>query len=156
MFFTRVPFAATLLAVAILTAPSAHAQEASPDFPGQVQTTLPSNEQFLGEIQDTLPTSDLASLADQTNLSVITGQDLVSQLNSALITAPDDMSRSRIEGVLTHVQASVNALQMAQAETGLDAARGRLDQARGEAQEGLDELRPFVLGMVSTGAITGK
>ena len=55
-----------------------------------------------------------------------------------------------------HTQAAVDSLSMVQSETSLDSARGRLDQARGEVQESLDELRLFVLGLVSIGAITGK
>jgi hypothetical protein len=51
--------------------------------------------------------------------------------------------------VLTHTQAAVASVHLAQLETTADAARGRLDQARGEAQEGLDELRPFVLGLAT-------
>jgi hypothetical protein len=157
MLLKRVPFAAAgLLAMAIVASPGAYAQGTSPDFPSQVQTTLPSNEQLLGMIQDTLPVNDIQAVSDQTSVSVSTGQDLVQQLNSALNLAPDDASRSRIEGVLSHVQAAVASLQMAQAETSLDAAHSRLNQARGEAQESLDELAPFVLGLVSTGAITGK
>jgi hypothetical protein len=151
-----VPFVASVAAVAILGVPGAHAQEVSPDFAGQVQITLPSNEQLVGEITDSLLTDDQAVISDQTNLSVSTGQNLVQQLTSALSIAPDDVSRSRVEGVRTHVQAAADSLQMAQDETNLDAARGRLAQARGEAQEALDELQPFVLGLVATGAITGK
>jgi hypothetical protein len=156
MHLKHAPFVASVLAIAMLVAPSAHAQEVSPNFPGQIQITLPSNEQLVGQIQDALPTDDLAVVSDQTNLSVSAGQDLVQQLDSALSVAPDDVSRSRIEGVLAHTEAAVDSLHMAQGETNLDVAHGRLDQARGEAQEALDELRPFVLGLVSTGAIIGK
>jgi hypothetical protein len=157
MLLKRVPFAAAgLLAMAVVASPGVYAQEASPDFPSQVQTTLPSNEQLLGMIQEALPNNDMQAVSDQTSNSVSTGQDLVQQLNSALSLAPDDASRSRIEGVLSHVQAAVQSLQMAQTETSLDAAHSRLNQARGEAQESLDELAPFVLGLVATGVITGK
>ena len=156
MHWKHVPVFASVLALGMLAAPVAHAQEASPGFAGQVQTSLPSNEQLVGQIRDALPSDDPAVISDLTSLSLSTGQDLVQQLNSALSVAPDDMSRSRIEGVLTHVEAAVSSLQMVQGEANLDVARGRLSQARGEAQESLDELQPFVLGLVSTGAITGK
>ena len=151
-----VPLAASCVALALLVAPGVHAQEVSPDFAGQVQTTLPSNEQLLGQIQDALPAEDLTSVSDQTDLSLSTGESLLEQLNAAIILAPDDASRSRIEGVLAHTQAALDSLRMAQTETSLDSARGRLDQARGEVQESLTELRPFVLGLFSSGAITGK
>ena len=144
------------LLVAPFSATTIHAQEANPDFNGQIQTTLPSNEQLLGEIRDALPSDDLVVIVGQTDTTVSLGEDLVQQLATALSMAPDDASRSRIEGVLTHSQAALVSLRMAQTETTLDSARARLDAARGEAQESLDELRPFVLGLVATGAITGK
>jgi hypothetical protein len=156
MSYMRVPFAASMLALVFIAAPTAHAQQVSPDFAGQVQTTLPSNEQLLAEIQDALPMNDLAVISDQTDASVTSGDSLVQQLTLAQSMAPDDASRSRIEGVLMHAQAALDSLHMAQSETTLDASRGRLDQARGETQEALDELRPFVLGLVATGVITGK
>ena len=155
MMSFRAPFVVACLTVASFAAP-AHAQQMSPDFNRQVQTTLPSNEQLLGQIQDALPTEDLSTVVDQTNGSVSTAQDLVDQLQSALSLAPDDITRSRIEGVLSHTHAALDSLEAAQSESSLDSARGRLDQARGEAQEALSELRPFVLGLVATGDITGK
>src|SRR5262245_42434753 len=83
------------------------AQTISPEFGGQIQTTLPSNEELLGQIQETLPNTDVNSVSDQTGLTIGVAQDLVQQLNRALIVAPDDASRSRIEGVLNHVQAAL-------------------------------------------------
>jgi len=58
--------------------------------------------------------------------------------------------------VLTHITGSVDALRLAQTETSLDSARARLDQARGEAQEALSELQPFVVGIPATVPTTGK
>jgi hypothetical protein len=144
------------LMVALLSANTIHAQEVSPDFPGRIQTTLPSNEQLLGQILDTLPSDDLNLIAGETGVTVDVGEDLVQQLHLALSVAPDDAARSRVEGVLTHTQAALSSLRLAQTEATLESARGRLDEARGEALEGLDELRPFVLGLVTSGEITGK
>src|SRR4051794_28662171 len=100
MLHIRLPFAASLLALALVSTPSVHAQDVGPDFTGQVQTTLPSNEQLLGQIQDALPT-DTVAISDQLDISVTvsTGEDLVQRLTGALSLAPDDASRSRIEGV---------------------------------------------------------
>lgn len=156
MLQLRVTFAGSLLALSVIAAPSVHAQQVSPEFTGQLQTTLPSNEQLVGEIQDTLPAGDLMSISDQTATSVATGEGLLDQLSAASSLAPDDTTRSRIEGVITHTQAALDSLQLVESEGSLESARGRLDQARGEAQEGLNELRPFVLGFVQSGAITGK
>ena len=156
-FFFRVPVVASALALAMLAAPAAHAQQVvSPDFANQVQTTLPSNEQLLGQIQDTLPSTNLSTLSSQTADSVSTGQALMDELNAAFNLAPDDATRSRIQALINHTQSALDSLQMAQSATSLDAARGRLDEARGEVQESLNELQPFVLGLVASGAITGK
>jgi hypothetical protein len=153
----RVPLATGALALGLLVAPNVHAQQVvSPDFANSVQPTLPSNQQLVGQIQDTLPSTDLSAITDQANASASTGQELVDALNSALPLAPDDASHTRLQAVLTHTQAAMASLHMVQSETSLDAARGRLDAALGEAQEGLDELQPFVLSLVSSGAITGK
>jgi hypothetical protein len=83
-------------------------------------------------------------------------EELQQQLSAAISLSPDDASRSRLEGVLTHTQAVLDSLRMAQVENNLDSARGRLDQARGEAQEGLGELQPFVVGLPVPSVSTGK
>ena len=153
--FWRLPLACALVAT-LAWGNVAHAQEVSPDFAGQLQPTLPSNEQLLGQIQDTLSLDDLGVISDQANSSIDVGQQLLQQLTSALSSAPDDAARSRIEGVMTHAQAAVDSLAMIASATTVDVARGRLDQARGETQEGLDELKPYVLGLPSSGAIAGK
>lgn len=156
MLKMRVAFAASLLALSVIAVPSVHAQQISPEFTGQLQTTLPSNEQLVGQIQDSMPATDLTSISDQTAISVATGENLLEHLSAASSLAPDDATRSRIEGVVTHTQAALDSLHMVESDSSVDSARGRLDQARAEAQEGLDELRPFVLGFVQSGAITGK
>jgi hypothetical protein len=144
------------LVVAPFSASAAHAQEVTPDFATQMQTTLPSNEQLVGQIGAALPADDLIVISDEAGLTTGVGEDLVDQLTFALALAPDDASRSRIEGVLTHTQAALASLRLAQAGTTLDSARASLDAARGEAEEALSELRPFVLALVASGAITGK
>ena len=115
------------------------------DFAGEIQPTLPANEQLVGQIRDAMPSNELESVVAQTGLTLGVGEDLQSQLKAALALAPDDASRSRLEGVITHTQAALDSLQLIKVADDLSVARGRLDQARGEAQEGLDELRPFVL-----------
>jgi len=133
----------------MLVQPVAAASAQSTSFTGQIQPTLAANELFLSNIRQALPSSDMDALAQQTATTLDIGQQLAQQLDQAIVLAPDDAARSRVEGVLTHTQAAVASLQLAQLETSADAARGRLDQARGEAQEGLDELRPFVLGLAT-------
>jgi hypothetical protein len=152
----RLSFAATCLVATLVFTPRAQAQAVGSDYGTQIQTTLPFNELLVGQVQDALPSEDLDVLAEQANLTVDVGEDLVQSLTQALILAPDDASRSRIEGVLTHSQAALASLRMVEQETTVDTARGRLNQARGEAQEALDELRPFVLSLFASGVIAGK
>jgi hypothetical protein len=135
--------AAACMLVALATTAFAQA----PDFPTQIQPTLTANELLVRQIRDAMPGDDLAAMSQRTVLLVGAGEQLVQQLNQALASAPDDAARSRVDGVLTHTQAAVESLRLTSQESSLDAARGRLEQARGEAQEGLDELRPFVVSV---------
>jgi hypothetical protein len=144
------------LIAALVSATTAQAQVVAPDFGGHIQPTLPTNELLLGQIREALPTNDLDLISKQTALTLGVGEELEQQLQLALAMAPDDAARSRIEGVLTHTQATLDSLRQAQMEATLDSVRGRLEQARGEAQEGLDELRPFVLSLVPSGVVSGK
>jgi hypothetical protein len=126
------------------------------DFIGQIQPTLPANELLVDQITATIPFTDINDLIVQTGQTISVAEELQQQLSAAIALSPDDASRSRLESVLTHTQAVLDSLRMAQLEDNLDSARGRLDQARGEAQEGLDELQPFVVGLPVPAISTGK
>lgn len=147
---------AVCLVVSLAVTMSVQAQEITTDFPGQLQPTLPANEELVSRIGMGVPATDLAVLTDQAGTALNVGTDLEQQLSDLLPIAPDEAARSRISGVLTHIQASVGSLQLAQTETSLDSARARFDQARGEAQEALDELQPFVVSVPSIMPIAGK
>jgi hypothetical protein len=148
--FMRFILTLTCLA-AVMIAPTVHAQELSPDFASNVQPTLPANELLVGQLHDAL---DLTPT--EPSDSIATAEDLERQLSIALAMAPDDAARSRLDGVHTHTVAALDALRLVDDQSSLDVARSRLEQARAEAQEGLDELRPFILNMVVTGELTGK
>jgi hypothetical protein len=135
----------------VASATAALAQGA--DFPGQISPTLATNEQLVQQIRQALPGTDLATLSQQTGLIFDLGHQLEQQLSEALATAPDDAARSRVQGVLTHTEAAVESLRLAGQETTLDATRGRLEQARGEAQESLSELQPFVVSVPQPAAL---
>ena len=152
----RLSLTAACLVAALVSATTAQAQVVAPDFAGQIQPTLPANELLVGQIQDALPTTDLNLLSQQTAVTLGVGEELQQLLSQALAIAPDDAARSRLEGVLTHTTATLDSLRQVPVEATLDSARGRLEQARGEAQEGLDELRPFVLTLPATGVVSGK
>ena len=147
---------AACLAVSLALTTSVQAQEIPTDFPGQLQPTLPANEELVSQISAGLPATDLAALTDQAGTALNVGTDLEQQLSQLLPLAPDDAARSRVSGVLTHIQASLDSLRTAQSETSVDSAHARFDQARGEAQEALDELQPFVVSVPSLMPIAGK
>jgi hypothetical protein len=139
-----------LIAAGCLVAAStttAFASAQAGDYTGQVQSTLAANELLVQQIRAAMPSSDLDVMSQQAAVTQGVGEELEQELSQALASAPDDASRSRIEGILTHTQAAVASLKQAQVETTLDAIHGRLDQARGEALEGLDELQPLVGGL---------
>jgi hypothetical protein len=152
----RVSLAVGCLIAALVSAATAQAQVVSPDFVTQLQPTLPANEQLVGQIRDALPSDNLDLLSQQTVLTVGLGELLQQQLSLALAMASDDAARSRVQGVLAHTSATLDSLRQVQTEATIDSARGRLEQARGEAQEGLDELQPFVVSLPPAPAGTGK
>ncbi|MBI3978141.1 MAG: hypothetical protein HY331_08145 [Chloroflexi bacterium] len=137
----------TLIAVAVafsvvlagLATPSANAQ----DFNGLVRSALSANVQLVQQIRQALDADDLSTVKVQARVAAGTAEQVESLLAEALGVAPDDPSRSRVEGVLIHIRAALNALRLVGQETTLDGARSRLNQARGEAEEALAELRPF-------------
>jgi hypothetical protein len=152
----RLSLVVVYLMAGLVSATTAQAQVANSDFPGQLQPTLPANEDLVAQIAQALPGTDLNAVTDQAESALSVGTDLEQQLSQLLAIAPDDPARSRVDGVLTHVTASVDSLRLAQTETSLDSARARLDQARGEAQEALSELQPFVVGIPATVPTIGK
>jgi len=110
----------------------------------------------VAQIGQALPATELDVITGQAASALDLGTDLEQQLAQLLTIAPDDLARSRISGVLTHIRASVDSVRLAQTETSLDSARARFEQARGEAVEALDELQPFVVGMPATTPVVGK
>ena len=153
---SRLSLVLACLMAGLVSANTAQAQVVNSDFPGQLQPTLPANEDLVAQIVLALPGTDLNAVTDQAGSALNVGADLEQQLSQLLAIAPDDPTRSRVDGVLTHITGSLDALRLAQTETSLDSARARLDQARGEAQEALSELQPFVVGIPATVPTTGK
>jgi hypothetical protein len=134
---------AWLILIAATSLTTASADEA--DFGSAVNGTVRLNEQVLQHIDQALASGDLDALKHGALSALPSANQLEWQLSEARSLAPDDSGRSRIEGILTHTQAAIEALGLTSSETGFDAARGRLNQARGEINEGLDELRPFAM-----------
>ena len=127
----------------LLLVSAAPSMAQAPGFSDQVRMAVPTNEQLVQQIRTAMPMNELVILADQNELALVGAEQLEQQLADALAVAPDDAARSRLDGVLTHTRAALDALRLTTAEATVDSAHGRLDQALGEALEGLNELRPF-------------
>ena len=113
------------------------------DFASFVTQASQANQEWVDQIGLALEATDLDTLQARTATAVATGEQVESLLRAALPLAPDDASRSRVEGVLTHVVAALEAGRDALAATEFDMARSSVDAMRGEALEALLELAPF-------------
>lgn len=113
------------------------------DFGSLVSQASTANKTWVSQIDQALQATDLATLQAEAATALATGQQVQSLLQAALPLAPDDASRSRVQGVLTHVMAAVQSGQQVAAAKDLDTARSALNAERGEAQEALSELAPF-------------
>lgn len=113
------------------------------DFDSLVSSAASATQQFVDQTNLALEATDLSTLQARTRTAVATGQQVESLLQSALSLAPDDASRSRVEGVLTHITAAIASGQDALQATDFDVARAAVDAMRGEAEEALAELAPF-------------
>ena len=113
------------------------------DFSSLVSQASTANQLWVNQIDQTLQATDIATLHARASTALATGQQVQSLLRAALPLAPDDASRSRVEALLTHVSAAVQAGQQAVAATDFDMARSQINAERGEAQEALNELAPF-------------
>jgi hypothetical protein len=132
------------LTIQLLIAGVAQAQ----DFGTLVVQAAAANQQFVDGIKAAAQATDLASLRQGTAGAITSGKSAQSLLQEALAIAPNDAARSRVQGVLTHLNDSLlSAAQVAQRAT-IDAARASLDAARGEAVEALSELAPFAATLV--------
>ncbi len=113
------------------------------DFSSLVSQANTANKTWVGQIDQGLQATDLATLQADAATAMATGQRVQSLLQSALAVAPDDASRSRVEGLLNHVNAALQSAQQVSSAKDLDTARSALNAERGEAQEALNELAPF-------------
>lgn len=113
------------------------------DFNSLVSQATAVNRTWVSQIDQALQATDLATLQAGAATALATGQQVQSLLQAALPLAPDDASRSRIQGVLTHVNAAIQSGQRVAQAQDFDTARSELEAERGEAQEALSELAPF-------------
>ncbi|MGH2461163.1 MAG: LPXTG cell wall anchor domain-containing protein [Chloroflexota bacterium] len=113
------------------------------DFGSLVAQANTANETWVSQINQGLAATDLATLQADAATALTTGQQVQSLLQAALPLAPDDASRSRVQGVLTHVTAALQSGKQVSSAKDLDTAHSALNAERGEAQEALNELAPF-------------
>jgi len=115
------------------------------DFGSLVSQAVAANQQLVDHIDAATRAPDLATLRADISLGVSSAQAAQSLLQEARAVAPDDAARSRAQGVLAHITASLSSATQASQATTLDVARSRVDAARGEAVEALNELPPATL-----------
>ncbi len=127
-----------LVLTLLLFTPTVGAQ----DLGTLLNQAIQSSNQMLSSIQTGLQTTDLAIARAQARAAVAEGQSAQTALEQALALAPDDATRSTISANITHIKAAIDAAN--QAATGPDSdVKGKLDAARGEAEEALNELKPL-------------
>ena len=127
------------LLLQVLMIGSAFAQ----DFDSLVSQANSANKLWVSQIDQALQATDLASLRAGASTALATGERVQSLLQTALSLAPDNASRSRVQALLTHVTAAVQAGRLATQASDFDVARSQVNAERGEAQEALNELAPF-------------
>ncbi len=113
------------------------------DFSSLVAQATSANRTWVSQIDQALQATDLATLQSDAGTALATGQQVQTLLQAALPLAPDDASRSRVQAVLTHVNAAIQSGQRVAQARDFDTARSELNAERGEAQEALSELAPF-------------
>jgi LPXTG-motif cell wall-anchored protein len=135
-------FMASLALVAALLA-AAPAASAGPEFNKLMRAALAGNERLVLEIRPAVTLAELNALKASSGTALGTAERVEGLLAEALPLAPDDASRSRVEGLMLHIRGTVDPLRMASQEASVDATQGRLNQARGEAEEALSEFVTF-------------
>lgn len=131
---------AALVAALVATGP---AVAVGPDYPSLLGSALVSNAQLVGLIRSTPAEGALDALKIQSGAALGTAEEVQGLLSQALVLAPDDLSRSRVEGIVRHINAAVDPLRLATEETTVDATRGRLSQAGAEAEEALSAFASY-------------
>ncbi|HEX5418213.1 MAG TPA: LPXTG cell wall anchor domain-containing protein [Chloroflexota bacterium] len=116
-----------------------HAQ----DFSSLIQQAATANQQWLTALDTAGQATDLATLKSDAATALALGKQTQSLLQQALPLAPDDAARSRVSGLLAHVNNAVTAGDRIANETTLSAAQSDLNAERAEANEAMSELKPF-------------
>jgi len=132
----------TIAIVAVLAQALVIGAAFAQDFASLVSQASAANNTWVSQINAALQATDLVTLKADAATAQATGGQVQSLLQAALPLAPDDASRSRVQGVLTHVMAALQSGQRVATDADLSAARSDLNAERGEAQEALNELAP--------------
>ena len=134
------------LALQLLLLGSAFAQ----DFGSLVASAASANQQWVTQIDTALSATSLAAIQSQAAVATATGEQVQTLLTQALAVAPNDAARSRVQGVLNHVTAAVNAGKAVVQATDVNTARSQVNAMRGEAVEAASELVPFASSVAPT------
>lgn len=127
-----------------------HAQ----DFSSLIQQAATANQQWLTALDKAGQATDLATLQSQAATALALGKQTQSLLQQALSLAPDDAARSRVSGLLAHVNNAVAAGDRIASETSLSAAQSDLNAERAEVNEAMNEFQPFAPTTAPTTSIT--
>ncbi|HLH73131.1 MAG TPA: hypothetical protein VKX96_07590 [Chloroflexota bacterium] len=103
------------------------------------------NQQWVNQLDTALNATTLSGVQAGATTAIATGKQIQALLNEALPLAPDDASRSRISGLLAHVNAALQDGQQAVQATNFDTARGDVNAMHGEAAEALNEFPTTML-----------
>ncbi len=115
------------------------------DFNTLIASANTANQAWVTQIDTALQASDLSTLQAGNLQAQTLGNSVRASLAAALPLAPNDAARSRVQGLLQHVNAALASQQAVTQATTLDAARSALNAARGEAVETQNELQPFAV-----------
>ncbi len=116
---------------------------AGQDFASLVSQAGSLNQQWLNQIDTASKATDAASAQAESATAVATGKQVQALLQQALTIAPDDASRSRVQGLLGHVNAALQDVQGVSTANDLSTIQSALNAERGEVNEALNEIVPF-------------
>lgn len=129
---------------------------AAQDFTTLLSQAAAANQSWVNQIATASSATSLSSLQAANTTALTFGNQTLSLLQQALPLAPDDASRSRVTGLIQHVEAALASGARVSQATTLDTARSALDAERGEAVEALNEfpVTPATPTVVPTAAPT--
>jgi hypothetical protein len=129
-----------ILAAVLVLQAVATGISAAQDFTTLLSQAAAANQSWVNQIATASSATSLSSLQAENNTALTFGNQTLTLLQQALPLAPDDASRSRVTGLIQHVEAALASGARVTQATTFDTARSALDAERGEAVEALNEF----------------